>query len=210
TMKQLITRSAQLEVQTAAGASPLTGLPGNRTISKWLLEVLDSRRFGVVYADLDHFKEYNDAYGFLAGDELIRLAAKVLAGGVTRMGDEARLGHVGGDDFVIVSTTVPVLDMLEELCAEFDRLKLEFFSHEHVQTGAFLAVDRRGAESSLPLTTLSLAVIDGAQFGPDVHPAMLSQVAASLKKRAKQLSYASGRSSFAFERRQHASSRPPP
>ena len=107
TMKQLITRSAELEVQNAAGASPLTGLPGNRTITKWLQDAMDAGRFGVVYADLDHFKEYNDAYGFLAGDELIRLAARVLGEGTRRIDEAARLGHVGGDDFVIVAPEAP-------------------------------------------------------------------------------------------------------
>jgi diguanylate cyclase (GGDEF)-like protein len=210
TMKQLITRSTELDVQNAAGASPLTGLPGNRTITKWLQDAMDAGRFGVVYADLDHFKEYNDVYGFLAGDELIRLAARVLGEGTRLIGEAARLGHVGGDDFVIVAPEAPNGEALQRICQEFDRLKLEFFGREHIQSGVFSAVDRQGQESVLPLTTLSLAAIDGALLAPDAHPAILSQLAASLKKRAKRKSLESGQSSFAFERRRHASSRPPP
>ena len=209
TMKQLITRSVELEVQNAAGASPLTGLPGNRAIAKWLQEAMDAGQFGVVYADLDRFKEYNDVYGFLAGDELIRLAARVLGEGAREIGDNARLGHVGGDDFVIVAGKAPDTKTLERICQEFDRQKLEFFGREHTNSGVFPAVDRQGRESILPLTTLSLAAIDGALLESDVHPAMLSQLSASLKKRAKQLSLDSGRSSYAFERRNLRSSRPP-
>jgi diguanylate cyclase (GGDEF)-like protein len=209
TMKQLITRSIELEVQNAAGASPLTGLPGNRAIAKWLQEAMDSGHFSVVYADLDRFKEYNDAYGFLAGDEVIRLASRVLADGARQMGENARLGHVGGDDFVIVAPRAPDAEILERICREFDRQKIEFFDREHTNSGVFPAIDRQGREATLPLTTLSLAAMDGALLDAGVHPALLSQLSASLKKRAKQLSLESGRSSFAFERRSHKSSRPP-
>lgn len=204
TMKQLIVRSAELEIQNAAGANPLTGLPGNRAITRWLLDLTEHGDFTIVYADLDRFKEFNDAYGFLAGDELIRLTAHLLEIAVSRLGDEARLGHVGGDDFVIAHRGAIPAEALQRVCDDFDRQKLGAFNAADSERGGFRAVDRAGRESVVPLTTLSLAAIPGTQVAPGTHPALLSQIAASLKKKTKQQSSASGKSSVLFERRHHS------
>lgn len=206
TMKQLIVRSAELEIQNAAGANPLTGLPGNRAITRWLLELTEHGDFTVVYADLDRFKEYNDGYGFLCGDELIRVAAHSLEVGASRLGDDARLGHIGGDDFVIACRGAVPIELLQRICDDFDRHKMCRFNAADIDRGAFRALDRQGREVVVPLTTLSLAAIGGTQVGPGLHPALLSQIAASLKKKAKQQTSESGRSLVLFERRQHASS----
>ena len=205
TMKQLIVRSAELEIQNAAGANPLTGLPGNRAITRWLLELTEHGEFTIVYADLDRFKEFNDAYGFLAGDELIRLTAHLLELAVSKLGDDARVGHVGGDDFVLAHRGPIAPEALQRICDEFDRQKLSSFNTADAERGEFRAVDRVGRESFMPLTTLSLAAISGSQVAPGTHPALLSQIAASLKKKTKQHSRASGKSSVLFERRHHSS-----
>jgi diguanylate cyclase (GGDEF)-like protein len=203
-MKQLIVRSAELEIQNAAGANPLTGLPGNRAITRWLLELTERGDFTVIYADLDRFKEFNDAYGFLCGDEFIRLAAHMLELGTSRLGEDARLGHVGGDDFVIACRGAVPVEQLQRICDDFDRHKMNMFNATDIERGAFRAVDRQGREAVVPLTTLSLAAICGTQVSPGLHPALLSQIAASLKKQAKQQTCVSGRSLALFERRQHS------
>ncbi|HWZ91782.1 MAG TPA: bifunctional diguanylate cyclase/phosphodiesterase [Polyangiaceae bacterium] len=205
TMKQLIVRSAELEIQNAAGANPLTGLPGNRAITRWLLELTEHGNFTVVYADLDRFKEFNDAYGFLCGDEFIRVAAHTLEVGTSRLGEDARLGHIGGDDFVIACRGAVPVELLQRICDDFDRNKMNMFNAADIERAAFRAVDRQGREVIVPLTTLSLAAIGGTLVGPGLHPALLSQIAASLKKKAKQETIVTGRSVVLFERRQQAS-----
>jgi len=201
TIRQLIIRSTALEVQSAQGASPLTGLPGNRSIERWILGALDRPDACVLYADLDRFKEYNDCYGFLRGDEMIRCLARVLARVLPGLSPEARLGHIGGDDFVIVSPTLIDPDRIGELCGEFDTAKLELFVPDDIERGAFLATDRRGSQVLVPLVTLSVAAVPSESVQTADHPGALAQMAASLKRKVKQMTAETHRSAFLFERR---------
>lgn len=213
TIRQLLMRSTALEVQTAQGSSPLTGLPGNRSIERWILDALTQEDACVIYADLDRFKEYNDCYGFLRGDEMIRCLARVMTAALASLcpdtggqagleaGAEAKLGHIGGDDFVIVSSRACDPAQLQELCAGFDLQKLALFEPADVERGYFRATDRRGQEVTVPLVTLSVAVVPGASVQSADHPGALAQLAASLKRKVKEESAATGKSSFLFERR---------
>jgi len=201
TIRQLIMRSTALEVQSAQGSSPLTGLPGNRSIESWILRALDERDAHVLYADLDRFKEYNDCYGFLRGDELLRCLARVLSRITPTLSTAAKLGHIGGDDFVIVSPVTMGVEVVEDLCRQFDLAKIELFNPGDVERGFFRAIDRRGQEVEVPLVTLSVAVIScDAVQGAD-HPGAFAQMAASLKRKVKEMTNASRRSEFLFERR---------
>jgi EAL domain-containing protein (putative c-di-GMP-specific phosphodiesterase class I)/GGDEF domain-containing protein len=200
-MRQLIVRSMELEVAAAQDANPLTGLPGNARIERWIAECLATRDGCVLYADLDRFKEYNDTHGFLYGDELIRLAARVLQGELEAIAPGARLGHVGGDDFVVVTGSPPEEAAIARACARFDRERLAFFAEEEARSGCFQAADRRGEIASVPIVTLSVAVIPVDRVGRTSHPGALSELAASLKRKVKELSLAERRSSFLVERR---------
>jgi diguanylate cyclase (GGDEF)-like protein len=204
TMKQLLQRSVELELQFAMDANPLTNLPGNRTIQGWLAETLEAPKYSVVYGDLDHFKEYNDAYGFTMGDEVIRLAANVLKDHSERICPRARVGHVGGDDFLLVCKDFCDADALRAACEAFDARKLELFRNDDRERGHFEATDRTGATVRIPLTTISLAVIGSDKLEKAPHPALLGQLAASLKKRVKAETKQRGRSGFIFERRTQA------
>ena len=201
TIRQLLMRSTALEVQSAQGSSPLTGLPGNRSIERWILDALTQEDACVIYADLDRFKEYNDCYGFLRGDEMIRCLARVMSGALPSLCPEARLGHIGGDDFVIVTPRACDATQLQELCAEFDSQKLALFEPADIERGYFRATDRRGQEVAVPLVTLSVAVVPGASVQSADHPGALAQLAASLKRKVKEASATHGKSSFLFERR---------
>ncbi|MCA8910863.1 MAG: EAL and GGDEF domain-containing protein [Planctomycetes bacterium] len=201
TMKQLLQRSVELELQFAMDANPLTNLPGNRTIQGWLAETLELPTYSVVYADLDHFKEYNDAYGFTMGDEVIRLAANVLKEHGSKVGPKARIGHVGGDDFIVVCPGEADRAVLGEICECFDRQKLELFRNDDRERGHYEATNRNGVKVKVPLTTISLAVIGSEKLGNSPHPALLGQLAAELKKKVKAETKRRGRSSFIFERR---------
>jgi EAL domain-containing protein (putative c-di-GMP-specific phosphodiesterase class I)/GGDEF domain-containing protein len=201
TIRQLIMRSTALEVQMAQGSSPLTGLPGNRSIERWILNAFDQREACVLYADLDRFKEFNDCYGFLQGDEMIRCLARVLSRALAEISPEARLGHIGGDDFVIVSPTAVESLRVAAFCAHFDHAKLELFGPDDAARGSFRATDRRGQEVSVPLVTLSVAVVPVEAVQSADHPGALAQMAASLKRKVKETTAATGRSGFLFERR---------
>jgi EAL domain-containing protein (putative c-di-GMP-specific phosphodiesterase class I)/GGDEF domain-containing protein len=201
TIRQLIMRSTSLEVQSAQSCSPLTGLPGNRTIERWILDAVEKQRASIVYADLDRFKEYNDCYGFLRGDEMIRCVARVLGRALARAADGARLGHIGGDDFVIVSSVEVATEHIASICSEFDREKRELFEPADLKRGFFVAVDRQGRTVNVPLVTLSVAVVQGEIVQAMEHPGALAQVAASLKRKVKETTARDGKSSFLFERR---------
>lgn len=213
TMKALIERSIELRVRTAQSANPLTGLPGNQQIQKWITRFAQIASLDVVYADLDRFKEYNDHYGFLMGDEMIRLAAGALARCLIGDRKDAFLGHVGGDDFVAVFPTGVGDDALTRSCAEFDKEKISLFEPEEIENGFLPAVNRRGELEHVPLVTLSLAVVRRSNIQGTIHPAMISQLAAALKEKVKQKAATEGRSGYIIERRFYSdgsSLRPPP
>jgi EAL domain-containing protein (putative c-di-GMP-specific phosphodiesterase class I)/GGDEF domain-containing protein len=201
TIRQLIMRSTALEVQSAQGSSPLTGLPGNRSIESWILRASVQRDTHVLYADLDRFKEYNDCYGFLRGDELIRCLARVLSQGLPTLSAQAKLGHIGGDDFVIVSPAVIREEEVEDLCRQFDSAKADLFDPGDVERGFFRTSDRQGREVEVPLVTLSVAVVPCEAVQSPEHPGALAQRAASLKRKVKEMTAKSRRSEFLFDRR---------
>ncbi|MBI1290123.1 EAL domain-containing protein [bacterium] len=202
TMKALITRSYELGLRRALDTNPLTGLPGNHAIERWISDALRSPVYTVIYADLDRFKEYNDIYGFIAGDDMIRLAGKVLSQFIHAVGGDTRLGHLGGDDFIIIAHGTAEEERLREACTHFDQLKFGLFQPEHVAAGGYTSTNRQGDEAWVPLVTLSLAVINGnGAAGSPAHPSLLSQRAASVKKKAKELAGERRMSSYFIDRR---------
>jgi GGDEF domain-containing protein len=203
TMKQLIGRATELEVRAATGANPLTHLPGNRMIERWIRQAIPAGPFTVIYGDLDHFKEYNDRYGFLQGDRMIRFTASLLSESLHLLPPGSRLGHVGGDDFVLVCPGAVTPAALESLCQRFDTDKAPLFGPMDLERGWFEATDRQGRAVRVTPVTLSLAVVDSQRLGAEVHPAALSSVAASLKKTVKELADKTHASAFLFERRTH-------
>jgi diguanylate cyclase (GGDEF)-like protein len=200
TIRQLMVRSTALEVQSAQGSNPLTGLPGNRSIERWILSAMEQSASCVLYADLDRFKEYNDRYGFIRGDEMIRCVARVLAASAAEISPDCNLGHVGGDDFVIVSPTPITNESLDAACRAFDQEKRALFESRDLALGCFTSLDRQGTEIAVPLVTLSIAAVSREVVEAD-HPGVLAQMAASLKRKVKQVTSTTGRSAFLFERR---------
>jgi len=201
TMRQLLQRSMDLELQRAASANPLTKLPGNPMIQKWLVEALRNPPYAVLYVDLDHFKEYNDSYGFSRGDEMITLVAGLLADHLEKMTLAGQLGHLGGDDFVIVAQEVTSEAALERLCAEFDDRKQALFAREDLARGAYRSVDRKGSVVDVPLVTLSVAVVTDRNMPQGAHPAQIGQLAASVKKKVKAINGQTCRSHCLIDQR---------
>lgn len=151
--------------QLALDANPNTGLPGNTSIIKTLQDaVTDKTATCVIYADLDNFKAYNDIYGFAKGDEVIIFTANVIRAALQISGcGEAFLGHIGGDDFVIVAPTKNHIEVANEIITRIDRGILEFYSNEDAKRGYIDATNRNGEKAKLPLISLSMGGVDLTQ-----------------------------------------------
>lgn len=201
TMKQLLYKFINYEIRIAADSNPLTNLPGNRIIDQWIEQALESPPFTIVYADLDRFKEFNDAYGFAQGDKMIKYAARILCESFPSIGGASQVGHIGGDDFVVVARTLLEEDELAKVCQVFDERKRELFSEEDYNRGYYQAEDRAGRMSNVPLVTVSFAVITSDNLKTRATLEQISQIAASLKKRVKTMNAETHASGFVHDRR---------
>ena len=142
--------------------SPLTGLPGNVQIHSELKKRLTKEEeFSVLYLDLDNFKAYNDAYGFMKGDEIIKFTAKTILKSIhDNAMEDSFVGHIGGDDFVaIVSADSNVDKICQDIIVDFDSNVLKFFSDEDLDKGFIEIPNRKGIIEEFPLTSLSIGVV---------------------------------------------------
>lgn len=204
TMKQVLSKSIELEIRSAIGMNPLTGLPGNNVIHRWIFKALSCPEYSIIYADLDNFKSYNDNYGFIMGDELLQFTANILCQWVKQLPEGGKIGHIGGDDFVIVLKNIVSEKALRNLCTLFDEEKLRLFKSSDVKKGYINCLDRQGNPFKMNLVTLSLAVIESSKVSTaDPNPALFSEIAGSLKKKVKKMTAETGYSGYLFERRIH-------
>ena len=168
-------------------SNPLTHLPGNNVIQREIQKRIDEgRKFSVAYCDLDNFKAYNDRYGFMEGDRVIRFCADILTEAVHEAGNrDDFIGHIGGDDFVFLTTP----DKAEELCRrmveKMDQGIVRFYNSEDAERGYIVAQSRQGERQKFPLVGISIAVVSNAHR-PLRAPAEVSKIASELKKAAKQ------------------------
>lgn len=174
--------------------NPLTRLPGNTSIQRAIEESM-GWPLSVCYVDINHFKPYNDVYGFSHGDEVIRMLARIMSNAVRETGG-GFCGHVGGDDFVFI---VP-RERAEQVCTtvidHFDRIVQTLFDEQVKQQGYYLAHNRKGEEEQIPLLAISIAIVP--MDCPDLtHAARVAEVAADLKKLAKK----NNASSYVMDRR---------
>lgn len=154
----LMRKFTEMQLSAARYANPLTGLPGNVPINESIDRLLASAGpFVVAYADLDYFKPFNDLYGYAAGDELIELLASILMEHADA--DCDFVGHVGGDDFVLLMQSRDWSIRLKQVLSDFDRAVTAYFSREHRQAQGFQLPDRRGEMTFFPLTSLSIGVL---------------------------------------------------
>jgi len=167
-------------------ANPLTHLPGNTSITEKLQECIDSKSpFAVGYADLDKFKIYNDKYGFEKGDEVIRETARILIKNVRQLaGEDAFIGHIGGDDFVFITKDSVIDDVCRAIIHEFDTNSPMFYSQEDREAKFIIGKDRLGNETRAGLLSISIGIVSNAHTEIS-HIAQVSEIGADLKKYAK-------------------------
>jgi len=175
-------------VEVDSSLSPLTRLPGKRAIAPDLRRRIDSGEpFSVIYLDLDNFKAFNDVYGFTHGDEAIVLLARVTVDVVRRRGTPNDfVGHIGGDDFIVVTLSERSEEIAKEIIAEFDRDIRNLYSAKDLRAGYIETRDRRGALNRFPIMTISMAIVsnDRSQLN---NYAQVGEAAAELKRYAKSI-----------------------
>jgi GGDEF domain-containing protein len=167
---------------------PSTRLPGTIEIEADIgRRLADGDVFAVCYADLDHFKEYNDRYSYYDGDRVIRILARILHDVVKGMtGERGFVGHIGGDDFIYIIPANRVNDVCGEIVAVFDTLVPWQYSEQDRRAGYFFGKDRRGQLHRVPLMTVSIGVVSNERRH-FTHAAQVSELATEMKSYAKTL-----------------------
>lgn len=183
TGESLVRAVSELRIEAARYANPLTFLPGGIPIAEQI-DCLLSRHmsFAACYADLNDFKPFNDQFGYWRGDEVIRLAARVIQNHIDPSSDF--VGHVGGDDFIVLLQSPDWRARCERMIREFNLAVQAFFHGDERATGTFLGEDRRGQACRFPLTTLSIGAIEVQAGDPGDHETV-SHLAAHAKRHAK-------------------------
>lgn len=162
TVRSLLEHSMEMELNNARSSNPLTKLPGNEAISSSIVSLLLKKvPFSIAYIDLDNFKPYNDTYGFLRGDRVLVFLADFLAGLLYRYAytENSFLGHIGGDDFIVLLVAKDPLEFCRQAVAEFDLAIKQFYKPEDLTNGFVTAADRQGIMKRFPLVSLSIAVL---------------------------------------------------
>lgn len=142
--------------------SPLTGLPGNVQIQAEMKKrLLNDEHFVMLYIDLDNFKAYNDIYGFVNGDKLIKFTAKTIVENVQDLDNEKGfVGHIGGDDFIAIVSDIDYEKLCQNIIIDFDTGVLKYFSEEHIKDGFMEVENRKGIIEQFPLTSISIGVVE--------------------------------------------------
>jgi len=153
-------RAVLRRTQAARDLSPLTGLPGNFKITAEIETCIrESRDFALVHGDLDNFKAFNDHYGFMRGDEVIRFCASCFTEAAASLGiGEAFIGHIGGDDFLAIIPPDIAEPFCKEIVERFDDGILDLYDTADALRGYIEVIDRRGERYAFPVVSLSLGV----------------------------------------------------
>ncbi|MDD3569613.1 MAG: GGDEF domain-containing protein [Lachnospiraceae bacterium] len=182
TVMDLLIASINVRVKRASEASPLTGLPGNWAVQSIIFDTIKATEpFSVIYLDLDNFKAYNDAYGFSNGDLMITAVSKAMK---ANCDENDFLGHIGGDDFVIIAKRTNVISLCEEIIKSFESLIRPLYLIEDWERGYIVSKNRNGFVENFPITTLSIAVITNKD-GDYQSVEQLSKTIALTKKKCK-------------------------
>lgn len=175
-------------LDTNRRVSPLTGLPGNvQILAEMKKRLLNKEDFVMLYLDLDNFKAYNDVYGFLNGDEIIKFTARTISNNIDKLSCSGNtfVGHIGGDDFVaIVSETDDYEKICQNIIAEFDEGVLKYFNEDDKKRGYLEVPNRKCVIEQFPLTSISIGVVV-AHKGRFSNVLEIGEVGAQVKHLAK-------------------------
>jgi PleD family two-component response regulator len=170
-------------------ANPLTGLPGNRAIEKELQGRIEKTEpFAFLYLDIDNFKPYNDHYGYQKGDEAILFLSDIVTEAVNSLGGANDfVGHIGGDDFVVITSPARAEFISRHIIDEFDKGSLILLHEEDVRRGFMEVLSRLGEVKRMPLMSLTIALVVDDE-GKLKHYAQVNDIASELKRYGKGMS----------------------
>ncbi len=167
-------------------ASPLTGLPGNHSINDEIRKRLASgHAFALLQLDVDHFKAFNDQYGYGRGDQAIQMLARILIDCTHQLGGEQGfVGHIGGDDFVVLTSPDRAEDLGGAILDRFNQESAQLYDREDRERGYVEVLNRRHVVERFPLMSLTIALVSTDRV-PVTHLAELIDIAQELKAHGK-------------------------
>lgn len=167
--------------------NPSTKLPGPNAIEYEIDKRLQTGdKFAICYGDIDNFKAYNDYYGYIYGDKMIRITSLIIRNVVQDLTKDGFVGHIGGDDFIFIIPYEAVESVCKNIIATFDRMAPFRYEEKDRERGWIEVANRRGVMERFPLITISIAVIIN-QKRMFKHPGEMSHMMADLKKYTKSL-----------------------
>ncbi|MDF2570627.1 MAG: diguanylate cyclase domain protein [Sporomusa sp.] len=183
----LLNNITNLQIRRAHNSNPLTGLPGNLVIEDRLKELVEAKEpFAVMYLDLDYFKAYNDKYGFERGDRVLLLTSQIISRSIGKAGStDDFLGHIGGDDFIIITKPEYVGAISESVIELFDHEIVGQYHPDDLVKGYLEGKNRKGHPEHFPIVSISIAVVIN-RLHMFTNYLEIAEVAADLKKLAKQ------------------------
>jgi len=184
---RLLDNMARIQVEQAQDANPLTRLPGNRCITRRLIDELDSGStpIAVLYIDLDNFKAFNDYFGFEHGDRVLFMLGEIIVQAVADAGNnDDMVGHIGGDDFIVITTPDRAQAVAQTCIAYFDQQIVDLYDRESLERGYISTQNRQGENCNIPIMTISIAGVSNENHSFTNH-LQLGEVAAEVKKLAK-------------------------
>ena len=172
----------------ALDANPMTGLPGNNSVAAAITRAMqDGRSACVVYTDLDNFKAFNDKYGFALGDEVIRFTADLLKRSVVATeSEDAFIGHIGGDDFVLLVPSEKYREIVNFIIQEFDARIGAFYEARDLAQGFISSINRKGGTETFPIMSISMAGVD-LSISRYCEYMEVNDACAELKKKSKSI-----------------------
>ena len=157
-LRAILKHITEEKIRNAQHANPLTMLPGNVAINEAIEQRLSARQnFMLAYIDLNHFKQFNDLYGYASGDGVIKLLADVISDKCTHF--SGFVGHIGGDDFMVVFDNEDAEVICHKIINDFELKSKSYFTSEHVKAGGYWATNREGQQQFVPLLTLSIGLV---------------------------------------------------
>lgn len=182
-IRDLLKRITDEKIKNAQHANPLTLLPGNVAINDAISQRITKQcDFKLAYIDLNHFKQFNDLYGYASGDSVIKLLADVIVQACDK--EACFVGHIGGDDFMVVFDSNNASEICCAIIKQFEQRSKQFFTPEHIAEGGYFACNREGKKQFVPLLTLSIGIVHP---DPDTcqNSHQIAALATDAKKEAK-------------------------
>ncbi|MFC0524233.1 GGDEF domain-containing protein [Pontibacillus salicampi] len=158
-IKDLLQTFAETQTYLARFSNPLTGLPGNLFIEEKLEDALALPAYSILYFDINHFKAYNDSYGFKKGDLVIRETASIIQDGLYSLCSDYFLGHIGGDDFIGIVYNHEYKQVCEHIMETFDENVRHLYSDQDWNNGYVYVYDRNKQMSKSPLLSIAIAIV---------------------------------------------------